>query len=161
MSVDKTLCRIILKSTHGQYMGKKPILLCILDGFGIAANSADNAIYQAKMPNYHRLLNNFPNSQLGTSGLDVGLPEGQMGNSEVGHTCIGSGRIIFQDLPRINNAIKDGTLEQNQNLQNLISACKKSTNVCHLMGLLSDGGVHSHQSHIIALAKILAKKTSM
>jgi 2,3-bisphosphoglycerate-independent phosphoglycerate mutase len=138
-------------------MGKKPILLCILDGFGIAANSADNAIYQAKMPNYHRLLNNFPNSQLGTSGLDVGLPAGQMGNSEVGHTCIGSGRIIFQDLPRINNAIKDGALEQNQNLQNLISACKKSTNVCHLMGLFSDGGVHSHQNHIIALAKILAK----
>lgn len=137
---------------------KKPLLLCILDGWGIGnKNSQDNAIALAKTPNYTQILNDFPNSQLGTSGLDVGLPVGQMGNSEVGHTCIGSGRIIFQDLPRINNAIADGTLEQNQNLQNLVSACKKSNNVCHLMGLLSDGGVHSHQDHIIALAKILAE----
>jgi 2,3-bisphosphoglycerate-independent phosphoglycerate mutase len=137
---------------------KKPILLCILDGWGIASKSSkDNAIALANTPNYNQILANYPNSQLGTSGLDVGLPEGQMGNSEVGHTCIGSGRIIFQDLPRINNAIADGSLEQNQNLQNLISACQKSNNVCHLLGLLSDGGVHSHQDHIIALAKILAK----
>ncbi|MES2677162.1 MAG: 2,3-bisphosphoglycerate-independent phosphoglycerate mutase [Pseudomonadota bacterium] len=137
---------------------KKPILLCILDGWGIASkNSKDNAIALANTPNYNQILANYPNSQLGTSGLDVGLPEGQMGNSEVGHTCIGSGRIIFQDLPRINQAIIDGALEQNQNLQNLILACQKSNNVCHLLGLLSDGGIHSHQNHIIALTKILAK----
>ncbi len=137
---------------------KKPILLCILDGWGIGnKDSQHNAIALAKTPNYTQILTDFPNSQLGTSGLDVGLPEGQMGNSEVGHSCIGSGRIIFQDLPRINNAIRDGSLEQNENLQKLILACQKSNNVCHLMGLLSDGGVHSHQDHIIALAKILAK----
>ncbi len=137
---------------------KKPLLLCILDGWGIGnKNSQDNAIALAKTPNYTKILAEFPNSALGTSGLDVGLPAGQMGNSEVGHTCIGSGRIIFQDLPRINNAIADGTLEQNDNLQKLISACKNSNNVCHLMGLLSDGGVHSHQDHILALVKILAK----
>lgn len=136
---------------------KKPILLCILDGFGIAKDADDNAIYKAKMPNYHQILERFPNSQLGTSGLDVGLPEGQMGNSEVGHSCIGSGRIIFQDLPRINKAITDGSLEKNKNLQKLISSCKKSNNICHLMGLLSDGGIHSHQDHIIRLAQILAQ----
>ena len=136
---------------------KKPILLCILDGWGIANNKGkDNAIMLAKTPNYNQILANFPNCQLGTSGLDVGLPEGQMGNSEVGHTCIGSGRIIFQDLPRINNAVKDGSLEHNHNLQNLILSCKNSNNVCHLMGLLSDGGVHSHYNHFIALAQILA-----
>jgi 2,3-bisphosphoglycerate-independent phosphoglycerate mutase len=137
---------------------KKPILLCILDGWGIGeANAKDNAIALAKLPNYNQILANFAHCQLGTSGLDVGLPEGQMGNSEVGHTCIGSGQIIFQDLPRIDSAIADGSLEQNQNLQNLISSCKKNNNVCHLLGLLSDGGVHSHQNHIIALAQILAK----
>ena len=136
----------------------KPILLCILDGWGIGdSNSKDNAIAMAKTPNYQQILANFPHSQLGTSGLDVGLPTGQMGNSEVGHTCIGSGRVIFQDLPRISNANQDGTLEQNPDLQKLISECKNSNNVCHLVGLLSDGGVHSHQDHIIALAKILSK----
>jgi 2,3-bisphosphoglycerate-independent phosphoglycerate mutase len=137
---------------------KKPILLCILDGWGIGdKNSKNNAIALAKTPNYDHILSKFPNSSLGTSGLDVGLPEGQMGNSEVGHSCIGSGRLILQDLPRINKTITDNTLEKNQNLQQLISSCQKSTNACHLLGLLSDGGVHSHQNHIIALAKILAK----
>jgi len=137
---------------------KKPILLCILDGWGIGnKNSSDNAITLAKTPNYNQILNDFPNSQLGTSGLDVGLPEGQMGNSEVGHACIGSGRIIFQDLPRINQAINNNQLEQNEHLQNLVDSCKNNNNICHLLGLLSDGGVHSHQAHIIALAKILAK----
>jgi 2,3-bisphosphoglycerate-independent phosphoglycerate mutase len=137
---------------------KKPILLCILDGWGIGnKNSSDNAIALAKTLNYNQILKDFPNSQLGTSGLDVGLPEGQMGNSEVGHTCIGSGRIIFQDLPRINQAINNHQLEENEYLQNLVDSCKNNNNICHLLGLLSDGGVHSHQAHIIALAKILAK----
>jgi 2,3-bisphosphoglycerate-independent phosphoglycerate mutase len=136
----------------------KPVLLCILDGWGIGdETSKDNAISLAKTPNYHQILKNFPHSQLGTSGLDVGLPEGQMGNSEVGHICIGSGRVIFQDLPKIDQAIKDGSLKQKQDLQKLIFECKKSGGACHLVGLLSDGGVHSHQSHIVALAKILAE----
>ena len=136
---------------------KKPILLCILDGWGIGDNSSpSNAIARAKTPNYDQILANYPHCKLGTSGLEVGLPEGQIGNSEVGHTCIGSGRVIFQDLPRINMSIKDGSLAENSNLKNLIAGCKKSGSVCHLVGLLSDGGVHCHQNHIIALAKIVA-----
>ena len=137
---------------------KKRVLLCVLDGWGIGDNaSPNNAIARAKTPNYDQILSNYPHSKLGTSGLDVGLPEGQIGNSEVGHTCIGSGRIIFQDLPRINMAIADGSLAKNPNLQNLIASCKISRGACHLVGLLSDGGVHSHQNHIIALAKIVAE----
>jgi 2,3-bisphosphoglycerate-independent phosphoglycerate mutase len=137
---------------------KKPILLCILDGFGIGDDGdKNNAIAQAKMPNYKRILQSYPHSHLQTSGLDVGLPEGQMGNSEVGHMTIGAGRIIFQDLPRINNAIADGSLEKNPKLQKLISDLKASGKACHLMGLLSDGGVHSHINHIIFLADLLTK----
>lgn len=136
----------------------KPILLCILDGFGIGDEmEKNNAIAQAKMANYQRFLKQYPHSQLSTSGLDVGLPAGQMGNSEVGHMTIGAGRIIFQDLPRINNAIADGSLEKNPKLQKLISDLKTSRKACHLMGLLSDGGVHSHINHIIFLADLLKK----
>ena len=141
-----------------QPAGKKPILLCILDGWGIGPQSQDNAIFMAKTPNYDQILADFPHAKLGTSGLDVGLPEGQIGNSEVGHACIGSGRVIFQDLPRINQSIAKNELKNSQNLQNLIKKCQEQNNVCHLLGLLSDGGVHSHQDHIIALAKILAAK---
>lgn len=136
----------------------KPILLCILDGFGIGdEGDLHNAIARAKMPNYNRILKTYPHSQLETSGLAVGLPEGQMGNSEVGHMTIGAGRVIFQDLPRINNAIKSAELASNQHLQALVHGLKKSGNACHLMGLLSDGGVHSHQDHIIHLAKLIAQ----
>ncbi len=132
----------------------KPILLCILDGWGIGDESDSfNSIARAQVPNYQRFLKTYPHSQLETSGLAVGLPEGQMGNSEVGHMTIGAGRVIFQDLPRINNAIKDGSLAQNPLLQKIIAAKK----TCHLMGLLSDGGVHSHIDHIIFLAEFLAK----
>ncbi|MBU6140182.1 MAG: 2,3-bisphosphoglycerate-independent phosphoglycerate mutase [Proteobacteria bacterium] len=134
----------------------KPVLLCILDGWGIGNESDSNAISLAKTPNYKRFLQTYPNSQLETSGLAVGLPEGQMGNSEVGHMTIGAGRVIFQDLPRINNAIKDGSLAKNPQLQKLI-AQKNEGKTCHLMGLLSDGGVHSHIDHIIFLAEFLAK----
>jgi 2,3-bisphosphoglycerate-independent phosphoglycerate mutase len=137
---------------------KKPILLCILDGWGIGDDADSyNAIARAKTPNYHRFLQTYPNSQLETSGLAVGLPVGQMGNSEVGHMTIGAGRVIFQDLPRINNAVASGSLAQNEKLQKLISDLKISGKACHLMGLLSDGGVHSHIDHIIFLAEFLAK----
>lgn len=136
----------------------KPILLCILDGWGIGDESdANNAIARAHVPNYKRFFKEYPHSQLETSGLAVGLPEGQMGNSEVGHMTIGAGRIIFQDLPRINNAINDGSLTKNPTLQKLISDLKTSGKTCHLMGLLSDGGVHSHINHIIFLAEFLAQ----
>ncbi len=136
----------------------RPVVLCVLDGFGIGnENDQHNAIIRAKMPNYQRILANYPHSQLITSGLDVGLPEGQMGNSEVGHMTIGAGRIIFQELPRINNAIKDGSLAKNPALQKLISDLKTSGKTCHLLGLLSDGGVHAHINHIIFLADFLTK----
>ncbi len=132
----------------------KPVLLCVLDGWGIGDdNDSFNSIARAKAPNYQRFLQSYPHSQLETSGLAVGLPEGQMGNSEVGHMTIGAGRVIFQDLPRINNAIKDGSLAQHPLLQKIIAAKK----TCHVMGLLSDGGVHSHIDHIIFLAEFLTK----
>lgn len=135
-----------------------PLLLCILDGWGIGDEANPyNAIAQAKLPNYHRFLKTYPTSQLETSGLAVGLPEGQIGNSEVGHMTIGAGRVIFQDLPRINQAIINDELLKNSDLQNLISTLKKTGKAAHLMGLLSDGGVHSHQKHIQFLAKSLAQ----
>ena len=135
-----------------------PLLLCILDGWGIGDEANEyNAIAHAKTPNYHRFLKTYPSSQLETSGLAVGLPEGQMGNSEVGHMTIGAGRVIFQDLPRINKAIIDDELEKNPNLKTLIADLKKTGKAAHIMGLLSDGGVHSHQKHIEFLAKLLAK----
>ena len=137
---------------------KKPILLCILDGWGIGdPNDKNNAIAQAKTPTYDRFLEQYPNSKLMTSGLDVGLPEGQMGNSEVGHMSIGAGRIIFQDFPRINNAIKDGSLENNPKLRELVANLQNSKKTCHLLGMLSDGGVHSHLHHITYVAELLAK----
>jgi len=141
-----------------QKLTNKPILLCILDGWGIGDESdTNNAIARANLPNYNRFFKTYLHSQLETSGLAVGLPEGQMGNSEVGHMTIGAGRVIFQDLPRINNAISDGNLAKNQYLQKLISEFKNSDKTCHLMGLLSDGGVHSHINHIIFLAEFLAE----
>ncbi len=135
---------------------KRPVLLCILDGWGEGEDGADNAIMRGNTPNWDQMVANKPKSRLATSGLDVGLPEGQMGNSEVGHMTIGSGRVILQDLPRINSDIETGALAKNANLQKLISALKTSGGTCHLAGLLSPGGVHSHQDHIIALAKILS-----
>ena len=136
----------------------KPILLCILDGFGIGDEGNQfNAIAQAKMPNYQRFLKTYPHSQLKTSGLDVGLPEGQIGNSEVGHSTIGAGRVIYQDLPKINKAINDGSLAQNPDLLDLIANLKQTKKPCHLLGLFSDGGVHSHFNHIIFLANFLVK----
>lgn len=137
---------------------KKTTLLCILDGWGIGDNSdPHNAIAQAHTPNYDRFSKEYPNSALETSGLAVGLPEGQIGNSEVGHMTIGAGRVVFQDLPKINNAIIDNSLVNNPKIQKLISDLKESKKACHLMGLFSDGGVHSHFDHIIYLYQILTK----
>jgi 2,3-bisphosphoglycerate-independent phosphoglycerate mutase len=137
---------------------KKPILLCILDGWGIGdKNDPNNAIEVAKPQNFVRFLTQYPNSQLETSGLAVGLPENQMGNSEVGHMTIGAGRVIFQDLVRINNSISNAELEKNQFLADLIMKLKDCDQYCHLAGLLSDGGVHSHIDHLIFLADYLTK----
>jgi len=140
-------------------MSKKPILLCILDGFGIGDDNSDcNAVSQAKMLNYQRIINTYPHSQLQTSGLAVGLPEGQIGNSEVGHMTIGAGRVIYQDLVRINKEIADGSFIKNPQLQNLINHHLNNNSTCHLAGLVSDGGVHSHLDHLIFLANHLTQK---
>ncbi|UTW55825.1 2,3-bisphosphoglycerate-independent phosphoglycerate mutase [Kordiimonas sp. SCSIO 12610] len=135
---------------------KGPVVLCILDGFGYRDDTADNAIKLANTPVYDDLWNSVPRSWLKTSGLAVGLPDGQMGNSEVGHMNIGGGRVVMQDLPRINDAIENNSLASNTELKNFISKMKQSEGTAHLMGLMSPGGVHSHQDHIAALAKIIA-----
>ena len=132
-----------------------PVLLCILDGWGWRPDHAeDNAIAAAKTPNYTALLADCPHALLATSGRAVGLPDGQMGNSEVGHMNIGSGRVVAQDLPRIDDAITDGSLAKRPAL--LALEKKAKGHAVHVMGLLSPGGVHSHQDHIVALVKALA-----
>ena len=136
-----------------------PIVLCILDGWGVSDPSCDNAIALAKTPNWDRYLDTCPNSVLEASAIDVGLPAGQMGNSEVGHMNIGSGRIILQDLPRIDQAIVDRELENNRALRRFAGLLQKTKGSCHLVGLVSPGGVHSHQKHLVAVAKILASQS--
>ena len=135
---------------------KKPVLLCILDGWGESDTQAHNAIAQAHTPNWDRLRATYPFARLDASQGAVGLPAGQMGNSEVGHMNIGAGRVVMQDLPRIDATIADGSLAKNAALQNYIAALKTSGGTCHLMGLLSDGGVHAHLNHMAALANMVA-----
>lgn len=136
---------------------KGPVVLCILDGWGHAEPGPDNAIALARTPNWNALTRDWPWSLLSTDGLDVGLPPGQMGNSEVGHMNIGSGRIIMQELPKIDAAIADGLLAARPAITAMIAALKKSGGACHLPGLVSPGGVHAHQQHIAALAGIVAR----
>jgi 2,3-bisphosphoglycerate-independent phosphoglycerate mutase len=135
---------------------RRPVMLTILDGWGWRDDPADNAILQADTPNFDRLWARGPRAFLRTSGQDVGLPDGQMGNSEVGHLNIGAGRVVMQDLPRIGNAIADGSIAKAPALLHLIEALRGSGGACHLIGLVSPGGVHSHQDHAVALARILA-----
>ena len=136
-------------------MAKKPVMLVILDGFGWNESPQDNAVAQANTPHFDALWETCPRAFLTTSGRVVGLPSGQMGNSEVGHLNIGAGRTVMQDLPRIDVAIEDGALARNETVQGFIAALKKSGGTAHLLGLVSPGGVHSHQDHAVALAKIL------
>jgi 2,3-bisphosphoglycerate-independent phosphoglycerate mutase len=135
----------------------RPVMLMILDGWGWRDDIEDNAIRQARTPNFDRLWAHGPHAFLRTSGEDVGLPDGQMGNSEVGHLNIGAGRVVMQELPRIGRAIADGSLAQAPALQGLIAALKQTGGVCHLLGLVSRGGVHAHQAHAVALARILVR----
>ena len=135
---------------------RRPVMLVILDGWGWRDDPADNAIRQAKTPTFDRLWQDGPHGLLRTSGNDVGLPNGQMGNSEVGHLNIGAGRVVMQDLPRIGGAIANGDIKRAPALVELIAKLKESGGTCHLIGLVSPGGVHSHQDHAAALAKILA-----
>jgi 2,3-bisphosphoglycerate-independent phosphoglycerate mutase len=134
-----------------------PLVLCILDGWGERPNADDNAIAVARAPVWHRLLARWPHAHLQASEHYVGLPDGQMGNSEVGHTNLGAGRLVLQDLPRIDAAIASGQLATMPALHEFIGKLKGSRGTAHLMGLLSPGGVHSHQHQIAALARILAE----
>jgi 2,3-bisphosphoglycerate-independent phosphoglycerate mutase len=136
----------------------RPVVLCILDGFGWRPETADNAVALANAPHWKRWFAEGPRAFLKTSGPAVGLPEGQMGNSEVGHMNIGSGRVLVQDLDRIGNAIADGSLARKPAIAQVVTAAKAKTGVLHLIGLLSPGGVHSHQDHIAAVAKIAARE---
>ena len=130
---------------------KTPTVLIILDGFALGEAIPGNAVQAAATPQLDYLFSQYPFCQLDASGLNVGLPDGQMGNSEVGHTNIGAGRVVFQDLPKISLAIQEGTFFQNPAYLDAIRACKEKGTALHLMGLLSDGGVHSHISHLFAL----------
>ena len=129
---------------------QRPVLLVVLDGWGLRAEREANAIAIAGTPSMDALMREYPWTALKTSGLSVGLPEGQMGNSEVGHLNLGAGRIVYQDLTRINKAIADGELERNHVLQDALARARGHR--LHLLGLVSDGGVHSHYSHMIALS---------
>ena len=133
-------------------------MLMILDGFGENENEKANAVKLANTPNIDKLMKTCPTTDIHTSGLDVGLPEGQMGNSEVGHTNIGAGRIVYQELTRITKSIEDGDFFSIQEFSEAIENCKKYNSNLHVMGLLSDGGVHSHIRHLFAILELAKRK---
>ncbi len=139
---------------------KKPVVLCIMDGFGIRNVNEGNAIYTAKTPNLDKFFSENPFTTIGASGLDVGLPDGQMGNSEVGHTNIGAGRVVYQMLVKITKDIEEGKFFDIEVLKNAIENCKRNDSALHLIGLLSDGGVHSHIEHLYGLLE-MAKKNGL
>ncbi|MGN0704314.1 MAG: 2,3-bisphosphoglycerate-independent phosphoglycerate mutase [Lentihominibacter sp.] len=136
---------------------KRPTMLMILDGYGISENTDGNAIAAADKPNLDAIFAKYPGTTLKACGLDVGLPEGQMGNSEVGHLNIGAGRIVYQDLTMITKSIQDGSFFDNTAFLKAVDHVKKNGSTLHLLGLLSDGGVHSHISHLLALTDLAAK----
>lgn len=139
-------------------MSKSPVALIILDGFGLRQETKGNAVTHAKKPNFDRYWANYPHNTLTASGEAVGLPEGQMGNSEVGHLNIGAGRIVYQSLTRVNVAIREGEFVKNETFLQAIDHVKKNGTNLHLFGLLSDGGVHSHINHLFALLKLAASE---
>ncbi|MEW6275694.1 MAG: 2,3-bisphosphoglycerate-independent phosphoglycerate mutase, partial [Bacillota bacterium] len=134
-----------------------PLVLVILDGWGLSPKIEGNAIAQARKPNMDYFVKNYPHTVLSTSGEDVGLPAGQMGNSEVGHLNIGAGRIVYQEFTRITKAIRDGTFFVNEELLAAVRYVQEHGSALHLMGLLSDGGVHSHISHLFALLELASR----
>ncbi len=139
-------------------MEKKPVMLMILDGFGINENNDGNAVALANKPNIDKLMKKYPTAVGHTSGLDVGLPDGQMGNSEVGHTNIGAGRIVYQELTRITKSIEDGDFFSIPEFIEAIENCKKYNSKLHIMGLVSDGGVHSHIRHLYGLLEMAKRR---
>ncbi|MBO5067748.1 MAG: 2,3-bisphosphoglycerate-independent phosphoglycerate mutase, partial [Clostridia bacterium] len=141
-------------------MKTRPNCIIIMDGYGSNCESKGNAIKCAMSDNVNRLMNEYPSTLIGASGMDVGLPEGQMGNSEVGHLNMGAGRIVYQELTRITKSINDGDFFNNEEFLYAIENAKKNGKKLHLYGLLSDGGVHSHITHLYALIK-LAKQAGL
>lgn len=141
-------------------MNKKPVVLCILDGFGLSKNEAHNAVYGANTKNLDNIFKKYPFREGQASGLFVGLPDGQMGNSEVGHLNLGAGRIIYQELTKITKSIEDGDFFDIEAFKIAVENCKKNNSALHLIGLVSDGGVHSHNTHIYALLE-LAKRNGL
>src|SRR3972149_4618106 len=137
---------------------KRPVLLMIIDGYGISGEKEGNAISAANTPNMDKLFSTYPHSLLKASGESVGLPEGQMGNSEVGHLNIGAGRIVYQDLTRITRSIREGDFFSNRALLDAIQEVKAHDSSLHLMGLLSDGGVHSQNTHLFALLEMAKRQ---
>ncbi|NLC04075.1 MAG: phosphoglycerate mutase (2,3-diphosphoglycerate-independent), partial [Tissierellia bacterium] len=138
-------------------MTKKPTMLIILDGWGIGKDYPGNAIKLANTPNFDKLMEEYPNTTLDASGLSVGLPPGQMGNSEVGHLNIGAGRVIYQELPRISREIETGELFKNKEFLAAIENAKANNTKLHLIGLVSDGGVHSHNTHLYGLLEMMKR----
>src|SRR5215470_1021365 len=134
----------------------RPAVLCVLDGWGHRPDPRYNAILDARTPNYDWMIAHCPQALIDASETFVGLPKGQMGNSEVGHMNLGAGRVAVPELPRIDKAIADGSLVRNPILGKLIETLKKNKGACHLLGLASPGGVHSHQDHLVALANMIA-----
>ncbi|MCR4563718.1 MAG: 2,3-bisphosphoglycerate-independent phosphoglycerate mutase [Clostridiales bacterium] len=137
---------------------KTPYLLCIMDGFGYNPDSYGNAIRAAKKPNLDRIFKEYPTTLIGASGMDVGLPDGQMGNSEVGHTNIGAGRVVYQELTRITKSIQDGDFFTNEVIVKAVDNALEKGTALHLIGLLSDGGVHSHNTHLYAFLELAKRK---
>lgn len=146
------------KSTKSAASSKHPLALIILDGFGYRKDSEGNAIAMAKKPVLDDVFSAHPHTLIGASGMDVGLPDGQMGNSEVGHTNIGAGRIVYQELTRITKSIQDGTFFENEAFQAAVDQCLWFGSTLHIFGLMSDGGVHSHIDHICALLDLAKRK---
>ncbi|OIJ21038.1 phosphoglycerate mutase (2,3-diphosphoglycerate-independent) [Anaerobacillus alkalidiazotrophicus] len=139
-------------------MSKKPVALIILDGFALRDETKGNAVAHAKKPNFDRFWNEYPHAQLKAAGEAVGLPDGQMGNSEVGHLNIGAGRIVYQSLTRVNKAIREGEFFENETFLNAINHANENNTSLHIYGLLSDGGIHSHIEHLFALLELASKK---
>jgi 2,3-bisphosphoglycerate-independent phosphoglycerate mutase len=137
---------------------KKPVVLVILDGFGYREDPKDNAIFHAVTPNWDALWETSPHTLISGSGLDVGLPDGQMGNSEVGHMSLGAGRIVYQSITRIDKDIADGDFFTNPTYTNAIDKATNAGKAVHILGLLSSGGVHSHENHILAMMELAAKR---
>jgi len=136
----------------------KPLVLIILDGFGHSDSHDGNAVYAAKMPVFDRLYKTMPNGLISGSGMDVGLPDGQMGNSEVGHMNLGAGRVVYQDFTRVTKAIRDGEFFENPNICAAVDKAVGAGKAVHIMGLLSDGGVHSHEDHLVAMVELAVKR---